>query len=256
MKVAAGILLILLTFGYSVYKNNNHTHEQAVVKEALSFEEEQTENADVVVDVGGEVASPAVIKLPADSRVYEAINKAEGITEYGDMTLINPAEGLIDGKQIFIPKSKNKTKQSGMITVIDKSTSGKSIYISISGQVKNSGIIILPDNSRVNDAVLAAGGLLPGADTQTTNLAEKLTDGMKINIAKIGERPADSSLININTADAESLDKLKGIGPSLAEAIIEYRENNGRFKKIEDIKNVSGIGDKTFEKFKDKICVY
>jgi competence protein ComEA len=159
------------------------------------------------------------------------------------------------------------------------------IVVDIQGAVKNSGIVYLPDGSRVNDAVNEAGGLNGDADTMNVNLAAKLTDGDKVYIPRKDEqksetgnnaKPAgivtdtvsngasitssapansESSLININTATSEQLQALSGVGPATAQKIIDYRESAGGFKKIEDIMKVSGIGTKTFEKFKDKIIV-
>ena len=139
----------------------------------------------------------------------------------------------------------------------------KKISVYVSGQVKNISVIELEDNEnlRIVDAVNAAGGLTEFADADAVNLAEKLTDGQHIHIPtkEIFLMPqnisAASDLININTADAEQLETLKGIGASLAQRIIDYREQNGAFKNIDEIKNVRGIGDKKFASIKDKITV-
>lgn len=146
------------------------------------------------------------------------------------------------------------------------------IMVHISGQVFNPGLIELKNGSRVIDAVNSAGGLKEEADLDRINLAKKLVDEQKIYIPKIGEEidiveeedgssestqenSGDSSnKININTGTKEELMSLPGIGEVLAERIIEYRESNS-FKSIEDIKNVSGIGDKKFESIEDMIIV-
>ena len=138
----------------------------------------------------------------------------------------------------------------------------KKISVYVSGQVKNIAVVELEDTGDLKfvDAVNKAGGLTEFADTEAVNLAETLSDGQHIhiptkeiflqqNIAAQGS----SDLVNINTADAERLATLKGIGPALAQRIIEYREQNGAFKSIDEIKNVRGIGEKNFSAFKDKI---
>lgn len=148
------------------------------------------------------------------------------------------------------------------------------IYVDIGGEVKNPMLAELPEGSRVDDAIKAAGGLTDKADITEINRAAFVEDGEKIYIpARIDEDElafneggegvtSDSGSlvysdgkININTADAEELQTLTGVGPVTAQKIIDYRKENGRFSSTEDIKNVSGIGDKTFEKLKDDIRV-
>ncbi|WPX09957.1 helix-hairpin-helix domain-containing protein [Anaerocellum danielii] len=143
----------------------------------------------------------------------------------------------------------------------------------VCGNVKNPGVYELLPGSRINDALNMAGGALPGSDLNSINLAEKIADGQKIYIPKIGEVQLHSSLssstggtaqntmsagggkININTATKEELKTLDRIGDKLAERIIEYRQKHGPFKSIEEIKNVNGIGEKIFESIKDSITV-
>ena len=139
----------------------------------------------------------------------------------------------------------------------------KKISVYVSGQVKNISVIELEDDGNLKfvDAVNAAGGLTEFADADAVNLAEKLTDGQHIHIPtkEIFLAPQNisttSDLININTAAAEQLEMLKGVGPALAQRIIDYREQNGAFKNIDEIKNVRGIGDKKFATIKDKITI-
>ena len=138
------------------------------------------------------------------------------------------------------------------------------LYVDIKGAVREPGVYQI-EAGRVIDAIRLAGGLTEQADENQLNLALKLVDQMVIYVPVQGEsgdeqkwQPSDSSdskeqKININTASEEELKQLDGIGPSKSAAIISYREEHGAFKKIEDIKQVSGIGEKTFEKFKEKI---
>lgn len=140
------------------------------------------------------------------------------------------------------------------------------IMVHISGQVYKPGLVKLEPGARVIDAVNAAGGLKKNADLDKINLAKKLVDEEKIYIPEIGENIEGDLLdystsadvgnkININTCTKEELLSLPGIGEVLAEKIIEYREKTP-FKKLEDLMNVSGIGEKKFESIKDMIVVH
>lgn len=149
------------------------------------------------------------------------------------------------------------------------------VVVDVSGAVASPAVVYLDSGARVDDAIKAAGGLTEDADVSTINRAAVLTDGQKIYIPAVGEEspaaPAQDlsgahsgqsvdsgtgdSLININTATADQLETLDGVGPVTADKIIEYRTLYGAFETIEDIKKVSGIGDKTFDGFKDQITV-
>ena len=160
------------------------------------------------------------------------------------------------------------------------------IIVHITGAVVNEGIVQVKENARINDAIEAAGGVREDADLTNVNLAYTIEDGQKIYIPYKNDAPEDggseiqgqvviqgagndivdgenagigtettAGLVNINTANVEKLDELPGIGSSTAEKIIAYRKENGKFKSIDEIKNVSGIGEAKFEKIKGKICV-
>ena len=150
------------------------------------------------------------------------------------------------------------------------------VIIHISGAVKTPGVYQLKSTDRVVDAVKIAGGITERANPDAINLAALLKDGQKIiipykisnqvtvesdkNISKNIEEVYSSSSspsdqININTADDNTLQSLPGIGPVLSQKIIDYRNQNGLFEVIDDIKDVSGIGEKKFEGIKDLICV-
>lgn len=143
----------------------------------------------------------------------------------------------------------------------------KKIQVYLSGQVKNVSVVELEDNGnlRLVDAVNLAGGLTDLADTEAINLAAPISDGQHFHIPtkeiflrESQDLPAaqdSGDKININTADIDKLTTLKGIGPATAQKIIDYREQNGAFKSIDEIKNVRGIGDKKFDAIKDKITV-
>lgn len=135
------------------------------------------------------------------------------------------------------------------------------LTVDVSGAVVQPGIYQLPVNSRINDAILAAGGLLTDANLDLINRAALLKDGMKIYIPAQGEQIAPDgnspaspiNLININTATQKELEALPGIGPGKAGDILEYRQNHGDFDTIEDIQNVPGIGESLFQQIKDQI---
>ena len=163
--------------------------------------------------------------------------------------------------------------------MIKNSTDEKDmIIIHITGAVKTPGIVKLEEGSRIEDAINKAGGLTEDADITKVNLAYILEDGTKIKIpsnSDIGdfqgenilrtdsgegiiednENSSQSSSLNINKATEQDLQTLPGIGPSLASRIIAYRDENGKFSTIEDIKNVNGIGNSKYENIKDYICV-
>jgi competence protein ComEA len=148
------------------------------------------------------------------------------------------------------------------------------LRVHVAGAVVRPGVYTLDENGRVEDAVEAAGGFLIEADKNALNLAARLEDGERVDIPFVaGFVPEDGSgfavitegapspsplgddLVDINTASLEELDKLPGIGPTIAQRIIEYREENGLFASIDDIVNVPGIGSATFAEIRDLITV-
>ncbi len=144
-----------------------------------------------------------------------------------------------------------------------------SMVIYICGAVVSPGVYELPLGSRINDAVIAAGGFSAEADHNYVNLAEPISDGIKIQIPTVQEvstmQPVisgdfsnsdlGSGLININRASKEDLKTIPGIGDGIATKIVDYRTQNGNFSTIEDIMKVSGIKEKLFSKIKDYITV-
>lgn len=153
------------------------------------------------------------------------------------------------------------------------------IVVHISGQVISPGVVTLKEGARLVDAIQVAGGTTEEADLEKVNLAYLLEDAQKIYIPSKEEKvdtmyilegsgndvivsddnaktsKEEKVMVNINTAKEEELQKLDGIGSSTATKIINYRKENGKFNTIEDIKNVSGIGENKFNKIKDKIYV-
>ena len=186
---------------------------------------------------------------------------------------------ILPYEENIIENTIEKTKTSEML----EAEKEEEIIIYIAGEVNKEGVYNLPEGSRIADAIEQAEGLTEDAYTEDINLAYKLEDGMKIKIPNKSETQKqleeqnanieDSYIttesgasiqetqtktiqkVNINTASQQELETLTGVGPSIASKIVEYRKQNGLFKTIEDIKNVSGIGDNKFESFKDEICV-
>ena len=145
------------------------------------------------------------------------------------------------------------------------------VYIYVCGAVELPGVYSLRQGSRLYEAVELAGGLTADADENCLNMARQITDGEQVVILTLEEAsamkeagtytslPGDaaqgSGLVNINTATVSELTTVSGIGASRAQAIVEYREKNGRFGSIDDIKKVDGIKDGLFSKIKDKITI-
>lgn len=184
-------------------------------------------------------------------------------------------------ENVLIPEEEKILEDEGNVNEDEtiKEVEEKNIMVHITGAVKNEGVVYLDSDSRVINAIEEAGGATQEADLSKINLVFPLEDGMKIYIPSIyddenieneieedeyitkssdeiiseqSSKEAESK-VNINKATQTELETLPGIGPSTALKIIEYRENEGKFKKIEDIKEVSGIGEAKFEKIKDFI---
>lgn len=177
--------------------------------------------------------------------------------------------GILVGNYAF------KSSNNNLINIEDQEPK---IYVDIAGEIKSPGVYEMENGDRVFQLIEKAGGATENADISSINLSKKLTDGEKIIIfakrnlidsetttsssitqsdtsSSINSSTNKSNLININTASQKELEELPGIGPALAQRIIDYREKNGYFSTIEDIKKVSGIGDKRFEAIKDSITV-
>jgi competence protein ComEA len=144
---------------------------------------------------------------------------------------------------------------------VDASPSGAALLVvAVAGKVRRPGVVRLPGGSRVADAVAAAGGALPGADLTLVNLARKVVDGEQIVIgvpapaAPPGGGPqAAGGLVNLNTATLAQFDALPGVGPVLAQRLVEYRTANGGFRSVDQLREVDGIGESRFQRLKDLV---
>ncbi|MDP9309466.1 MAG: ComEA family DNA-binding protein [Chloroflexota bacterium] len=143
-------------------------------------------------------------------------------------------------------------------------TAAPEVAVDVIGAVQQPGVYYLPSKARVADVIAAAGGLAPTAARDQINLAAPIIDGTQIRVPHVGEAAEatvaapsaeGNGLIDINTADAATLEALPGIGPATAQAIIDERIRNGSFKQIEDVQNVKGIGPSLFAQLKAHITV-
>ncbi len=195
-------------------------------------------------------------ELPLHSPAYEASNlETKELT--GDSEAAQPA------KPVKATREKDK----------DKEPPPPPLYVDVKGQVKNPGLYQFEPGTRVANAIEKAGGALPDADLVQINLAAPLTDGAALVIpAKGATSPVSASIglgksaasvsttgastvINLNTATAEELRSLPGIGEARAKAIVDYRSKQGRFRSTDDLKQIEGIGDKMFSRIKDRLVV-
>lgn len=171
----------------------------------------------------------------------------------------------------------SSTSQSSIIKQSQEtsSTSSNRIMVDVKGAVKKPGVYELPADSRVTDAIDLAGGFTAEANQKSVNLAKKLTDEAVVYVASQGEpiddvgqeasaqgqgdlsgqSSGESDKINLNTATSQELQTIPGIGEKRAQDIIDYREEKGGFTSVDELKNISGIGDKTYEKLKDEVEV-
>ena len=224
--IIAIVILVIVGLAFAIYyyfDNNKEEIKQEEVKieKKEKVEIKQEEIKYVYVDIKGAVNNPNVYKLEENSRVIDVINLSGGLREDADTSTINLSKKIKDEMFIIIYTKEEINKYK------EKNTSTSKI-----NEELNKNIVIIDEN---NDAKL---------DVKTTT--EKKTNS---------KEESKDVKVNINTASKEELLTVTGIGESKANAIIKYRQDNGEFKTIEDIKNVTGIGDSLFEKIKEYITV-
>lgn len=211
--------------------------------------------------------------------IYFVLNAGNLMGENGDVEEFNIEDGMLNLEEINeVIEGSEETIENKIINENNIDGEGEGveeiIVVHITGEVNKPGIVILNKNSRIADAINKAGGATKEADLNQINLAYILEDGQKIYIPNKNEKidedeyitegngnnignnnSKEGEKVNINEAMQTELEELPGIGPSLASRIIEYREQNGDFKKIEELQNVKGIGDAKYNDIKDKVTV-
>ena len=222
------IFIFLLFTAFTIYdtysmenqaENEIKTKPEITEKENIKKEnkEEKPKDTKVLVDVKGEVITPGVYELTTDNTVIDAINKAGGLTKLSDTSNINLSKKL-ENEMVIIVYSKSEIKKM------------------------NEPKLECPP---CNDACIKEEDEKAKLDNETP----------KDTTANNDQVNQTNTKININTATSEQLQTLDGIGEAKAKAIIDYRKKNGQFKNIEDLKNVSGIGDSVYEKIKNNITI-
>lgn len=213
-KIILGILVAIVAgfICYYVYAKEEDDYTQLSLEDKIETEEEQIENQEdysddtILVHVSGAVNKEGVVELKINSRISDAIDKADGIREEASIEDINLAYKLEDGMKIHVPTKQEKENESYANTT--------------------------------EKYITTSSGVLKEEDEKE--------------IEKVSEK---NTKVNINTATQTQLETLPGIGPSTAMKIISYREEKGKFKKVEDIKEVSGIGESKYNKIKDLITI-
>jgi len=180
------------------------------------------------------------------------------------------AVGLMGGYGVAMRARPRPTKLSLESAAPTDGEKSRRLFVHVGGAVQRPGLYRLSDGARVDDAVQAAGGVLEDADLDALNLAARVKDGDKVLVPSrsgtaegspggpqngSGGGGAQGGLVNLNTATIADLETLPGIGPAIAQRIIDFRSSNGGFRKVEDLLEVSGIGPKTFEKLRDHVTV-
>lgn len=229
--------IILAGVGYFAYatetEKQNETNLEIAETEEKQEDEKENKEEKIIVHLSGAVKKEGIIELDENSRIADAIEKAGGIKENACIDEINLAYKLEDGMKIYIPtKEECKKQQEEKKQLIQTETSGISNSNSQESQNKN---------TTTSSGTAANAGKTNSGSTSITGTSSN-------NTAKQGE-------VNINTASQTELETLPGIGPSTALKIVNYRKEKGKFKKIEDIKEVSGIGDSKYNKIKDLITI-
>ena len=210
------VTIILGLIAFNIYTLTLVDYDED--EEIIPIKQNKNISKKIKVDIKGEINAPGVYELNNDDRVSDLINKAGGITKNGDTSIINLSKKL-DDEMLVIIYTKDEVNKI-------KNTSSDKI------------INMCP---KVNDAC-------------PTKELENIVEESK-NETKDDKTEIKNTKISLNKASEEELQLLNGIGESKAKAIIKYREENGEFKKLEDIKNVSGIGNSAYEKIKDQITL-
>ncbi len=222
--ILAILLIITITIIIVINKEKLMDNSDYIVTTSdIEIEEEINIASKIYVDIKGAIKNPGVYEVDSDMIVNDVIKLAGGLNDNADTSIINLAKRVNDGDLIIIytkEEVKNSNIKDTVVKVVDKEC--------ICPNIQNDACI----NTKIND-----------------NITNKEENNNSTN------KSDETAKININTATKDELMNLSGIGESKADAIINYRKENGNFKKIEDIKNVDGIGDAVYEKIKNNISI-
>ena len=237
LYIVIGVITILLLgiFLFIIFNREEKIIEEEIIVEQK--EEPKIEVSNIKVDVKGYVEKEGVYELDSDSRVIDAINKAGGLKKNANTDYINLSKKLQDEMIIIIYSNDEVSKF--------KKEEKEIIYIEYKCEC--------PDN--INDTCITENDIVNtnGTEDKKYEKEEQKEQDKEENNDEQNTEEEKDNLISINKATKEELMTLTGIGESKAEEIIKYREENGGFKKLEDIMNVSGIGEKAYSKIKDYI---
>ncbi len=228
--IVIGIILVtvlayIIITGKADKKDVLEEQKQAEIKEEEKQEESKQK---IYVHIDGMVKKPGLIELKEDARLNDAIEKAEGLIDKADTELINLAMQLEDGTKIYIPSIDDRKKNEEVKKAEEEQNS--EIKLNEDNGIIKIGKEDLENNTKTNESKASA--------KKSSSFSKK-----------------ENGKININKASKEQLMTLKGVGNSTAEKIIEYRNKEGGFKKIEQLLELSGIGESKFNKIKGNIII-
>jgi len=245
VEMAGGLLPSADVSSINLSKN---IYDQMVIYIPTSTQSDFSQN-DIIyfVDVKGNVNAPGVYSVEKGTRIYQVIALAGGFTANADASMLNLSQEVVDEMVIFVDSTENNPTVS-------------TFKAFIGGEVLHPGEYYVSENATLQALITLAGGLTEKANSVNLVYQMTLFDGFSMNIPSIidSESPIvvnDNGLININTANIDSLMTLNGIGIILGQRIIDYRAEYGFFESTEDIMNVSGIKDSIYETIKNDITV-
>jgi len=255
----AGIVIVNVISAKAKDKSPTSTIISTVALTAVSTTDDITTQLTVstsgecYIDIKGEVKIPGVYVVTSGTRIFQVIEMAGGVTLNGSTASLNLAEVVTDGMVVYVPSLQT-----------DVDTNISSLCVQIRGEVVKPGIYYLSEGETVADLVDAAGGVTTEADITDLDFERLLTQGFSLVVPSYSQSQENTEeeetdtingLININTADLETLMTLNGIGIILGQRIIDYRAENGDFVCCEDVMLVSGIKEAIYEDIKDFITV-